>query len=265
MPPRRRSLFRFIAPIVLLLAIAALLLRFRLWQLAEEISKPLEPTPAPPSAAQLASEAAPTPTATPRADLPSLDQSDPWIRKLAAALSSHPKLAAWLVNDRLVHRFVAAVDNVAEGKRPNPHVTFLAPTTRFRVTESGGRVYADPGTFERNQAVVDVLTSLDPKGSAELYQAAKPLIDEEYRHLGYPDRKFDETLARAIDNLLRTPIPPPDAELKLKVNSYRYADPKLEALSPAQKQLLRLGPDNARKVQAKLRELAETLGLHLTA
>ncbi len=51
----------------------------------------------------------------------------------------------------------------------------------------------------------------------------------------------------------------------MKVKTYRYVDPKLEALSPAQKQLLRMGPENAQKIQAKLRELAGVLGLKLTA
>jgi hypothetical protein len=40
---------------------------------------------------------------------------------------------------------------------------------------------------------------------------------------------------------------------------YEYADPKLEALSPAQKALLRMGPRNVPRVQAKLRELAAAL------
>ena len=42
---------------------------------------------------------------------------------------------------------------------------------------------------------------------------------------------------------------------------YGYADPKLEAMPAAQKQLLRMGPENARAVQAKLREIALALGI----
>ncbi len=209
MRPRRHRPFRFIAPLILLLAIAAIFFRFHLLEIAREMAEPLpsptpggQGTPAPVSAAEA------MPTATPRPDLPKLEESDEWIRTLAAGLSSHPKLAAWMLNDRLVHRFVATVDNVAEGKSPDPHMRFLTPTTRFRVMEDRDHAFADPAVFDRNRAVVDVVTSLDAKGSAELYQAAKPLIDEEYRRLGYPDRKFDDTLTRAIDNLLRTPIPP---------------------------------------------------------
>jgi hypothetical protein len=41
---------------------------------------------------------------------------------------------------------------------------------------------------------------------------------------------------------------------------YSYAKPALENLSPAQKQLLRMGPDNVKRVQIKLRELRDALG-----
>ena len=42
---------------------------------------------------------------------------------------------------------------------------------------------------------------------------------------------------------------------------YAYADPKLEGLAPAQKLLLRTGPDNARKIKQQIRELAVALGV----
>jgi hypothetical protein len=42
---------------------------------------------------------------------------------------------------------------------------------------------------------------------------------------------------------------------------YGFADPKLESLTAAEKQLLRTGPGNTRVVQAKLREIARALGL----
>jgi hypothetical protein len=38
-----------------------------------------------------------------------------------------------------------------------------------------------------------------------------------------------------------------------------YEDPALEALSPLQKQLMRMGPDNAERVKEKARELRGAL------
>jgi hypothetical protein len=46
-----------------------------------------------------------------------------------------------------------------------------------------------------------------------------------------------------------------------EVLAFHYADPDLEALSPAQKALLRTGEQNVARIQAKVRRLADALGL----
>jgi hypothetical protein len=55
------------------------------------------------------------------------------------------------------------------------------------------------------------------------------------------------------------PVLREDVELVPHAIGFRYADPKLEALTPAQKQFLRIGPRNVRLVQGKLKELAVAL------
>jgi len=44
--------------------------------------------------------------------------------------------------------------------------------------------------------------------------------------------------------------------------SFAFADPRIESLSAAQKQFLRMGPRNVQTVQSKLREIAALLELH---
>ena len=55
------------------------------------------------------------------------------------------------------------------------------------------------------------------------------------------------------------PVLRDDVELVPHAIGFRYADPTLEALTPAQKQFLRIGPRNVRLVQGKLRELGTAL------
>ena len=43
--------------------------------------------------------------------------------------------------------------------------------------------------------------------------------------------------------------------------NYAYADERFEGLSAAQRQLLRLGPDRARRVQERLRAFGIALGI----
>jgi hypothetical protein len=45
--------------------------------------------------------------------------------------------------------------------------------------------------------------------------------------------------------------------------SYEFGDARLESLSGAQRQFLRMGPRNVRLIQDKLRELAPLLGMDL--
>ena len=51
-------------------------------------------------------------------DLPPLEETDALVRRLAAALSSHPHLAAWLATDGLIRNFVVVVENIAFGTSP---------------------------------------------------------------------------------------------------------------------------------------------------
>ena len=85
-----------------------------------------------------------------------------------------------------------------------------------------------------------------------------------YRELGFPEGDFDPVLERAIGVLLATPAVEGDSALREKVITYEFVDPNVESLPAAAKQLLRMGPDNMRIVQAKLREIAVQLGLHPT-
>lgn len=188
-----------------------------------------------------------------------LDESDDLVRRLASQLSSHPLLGDWLKTDDLIRKFVASVDNIANGQSPRSHVTFFGLKEKFPVLKREGEFYADPEGFERYDVVADVFSSLESKALASLYFQFKPVIQEAYRELGYPDKDFTSTLQRAIREVLAVPVVEGDIVLEKKLSSYALADPELERLSQAQKHLLRMGPANINKIQDKLREMAEAL------
>ncbi len=252
-PPAGRALWPYaVALLVIVLGVVAYLL------LSDG-----EPPPPPTLAAPPPTPAdGPDPEPAVRSlDLPPLGDSDGWLRRVAAELSTHPELARWLVSDNLVRRFTAAVDNVARGESPRPHLGFLGPGDRFEVVERGGAVYADPRSYERYNRVTEVVDSVDAAGAAELYRQLEPLLQEGYADLGYPNRDFDDVLARAIGHLLATPLPAGEIQLEVGVESYAFSDSRIESLSPAQKHLLRTGPDNAAVILDKLREIAGLLDL----
>lgn len=210
----------------------------------------------------------PTPEETPGPGaLPAgvtLSTSDVAVRQLVATLSQNPKLVAWLAHEDLVRRFVASVYNIAHGKSPRSHLAFLRPQAPFRVEKEGGRLVTDPRSYRRYDLAAEVFSSIDTQSAVQVLRELKPLTDEAFSEIARPGETFQQTLYDAIAQLLRTPEVPPNAPLEEKVVTYRYVDPELEALSDAQRQLLRMGPDNVRKVKDKLRELALALGMPAT-
>jgi hypothetical protein len=189
-----------------------------------------------------------------------LDKSDDVVRKSAGDLSSNPVFGQWLKSRDLVRRFVAAVDAIANGQSPRPQADFFSLKTPFPVLQKSGRTLLDPAGYDRYNVVADVFDSVSTAACAKIYRDFQGPLEQAYRELGYPAGGFHKTLFRAILEILRTPIVEAPMVLEKKVASYVFIDPKLEELSPAQKHLLRMGPENLQLIQSKLRELALALG-----
>ncbi len=206
--------------------------------------------------------AAPPATVGPAAPVPPLDGSDAFVRDLAQGLSSHSQLALWLGAKELVRKLAAVVDNVAAGDNPSPHLPFLAPKPPFAVVTKRGRSVIDLRSYARWDAFASGVAAIDAAEAARVFSRLEPLFETAWRELGHPE-PFRSGVARATAALLAVPVV--EAEVPVvpvvrAVPMYEYADRKLESLTPAQKQLLRMGPSNVARIQAKLREVQAALG-----
>jgi hypothetical protein len=203
----------------------------------------------------------PLPSSGDTVPLPALDASDEFVRGLVSRLSSHPQLARWLVTDDLVRRFVGVVVDLAGGSNPSAHIRFMAPAEEFTAERREGRLVMARASQRRYDLMAATFASLDTRGSAQLFRQLRPLIDEAYRELGIPGTGFDEVLAMAVENLLA--VPPAEGPLEVVGSEgiFVFADPEIEARRGAEKVLLRMGPENTRRIQEKVRELALELGL----
>jgi hypothetical protein len=209
------------------------------------------PTPAPtPTLAERLSE---------RLQGTTLRTSDVVVRELVAELSSRPELVAWLANEDLIRRFVAAVDNTGNGISPTAQLDFLRPKGSFEVVERGDDVFIDPKSYTRYDLVTQVFISLDTEGIGALYRELEPLVDDAYAEISPPGSSFSDRLEAAIDHLLAVSPPSGQPQVQRKVLTYAYTDESLEKLSGAQRQLLRMGPDNVLLIKAKLRDLKAEL------
>jgi hypothetical protein len=215
------------------------------------------------------SVAAPAPTAAessaavpaaPERALPPLGQMDTFLRALLGSLSSHPDFARWLATDDLIRQMANGIDRIARGQNPARDVATLRPKGEFQTARRGKVTTIDPSSFRRYDSLARLVQSLDPQAVAEVYRTIYPRLDEAFRAQGRSEGHVDTAVAAALQLLIDTPIPDePIAVVPGQGATFAFADPKYESLTPAQKQLLRMGPENAKRIQARLREIRDAI------
>jgi len=222
----------------------------------EEEQKPISAeTSAQPTTAAV-SQAAPEVTQPP---LPELNDSDKEIRSAASKLNQALKWADWITTDEAIRKFVVVIDNLATGKIAAKYLPIPKPNQRFKSSQEGVKTYLDKASFERYNPYVSLFENIDNDMASALYQRYSPLMEQAFAELGYADRSFHDTLMQAFDVLLSAPIVNDDIELIRPSVIYKFADSTLERALPAHKQLIRMGPKNTQKLQAKIRQLQAVL------
>lgn len=196
----------------------------------------------------------------PARTLPPLGQMDTFLRALLGALSSHPDFVRWLATDDLIRQMASGIDRISRGQSPAANLLVLRPTEDFAVSGRRASMTIDPASYRRYDRLAALVESLEARGVAEAYRTIQPRLDEAYRALGRSQGGVDAALDVGLQLLLDTPVPSePIAVVPGKGATFAYKDPALEQLAPMQKQLLRMGPDNVRRIQARLRAIRAEL------
>lgn len=254
------------------------------WQYVDRAQAPADTAPAPAPALPIAppplvqAPAAPPavehPVEPPASDsiaLPALGDSDALVSEGLSSLLSRQNLLSFLQLDGFVRRVVATVDNLPRSHAPANRWPVMPTPQRF-LTQPGseGRETIAANNSQRYRPLVQMIEAVDTAQAVALYRRLYPLFQQAYQELGFPDRYFNDRLVQVLDHLIATPLPPQPlavtlVEVKGTVPSlrpwvrYEYADPALEAMSAGQKMLMRTGPDNQARLQAKLKEIRERL------
>jgi hypothetical protein len=192
------------------------------------------------------------------AALPELTGSDPQFRDAVAVVS--PQLVAWLGSEQLISRNMTLVNDFSQGLRQEKHMRFLKPKEAFVAEQEGGGLIMSDKSYSRFDALAAAIAAIDVQAAMRLYQRFKPLLLQVYEGYGYPpERPLEDIFLKAAAQILAAPVlDQPPAVVRSPV-LYKYRDEKLEALNPVAKQMLRMGPENTRIIQDKLRELVESL------
>jgi len=231
------------------------------------------PPPAPPSTTATPSTpftpATPVPEAlaTPQhpietraeAPLPPLTGSDPVLVDALAGLLGSAPMRQFLDLEEVARRFVATVDNLPResyATRLNP----VKPIGKPLVVEGRDETLViGPGNAARYATFVRFADAVDPAAAVALYKRFYPLFQQAYVDLGYPQGYFNDRLVAVIDHLLATPVVRGPIRLTQPHVLYEFADPGLQERSAGQKALIRMGPDNAARLKAKLQAVRPLL------
>ena len=236
--------------LVLALLLAAAGAAWFLWPRAGPLPPP-PPAAAPPAVAAPSGPRFPVPAA-PEAPLPKLGESDPAALEALAALLGSPAMQKLFRTEDVVRRIVATVDNL-----PREHYAErLLPTWpvggAFLVRGREGERVVAAENARRYDPHVKLLESVEPSRLVAAYARLYPLFQQAYEELGYPGKYFNDRLVEVIDHLLATPEDPWPARLEAPKALFVYSDPDLEARSAGRKVLMRMGPEHARRVKARL-------------
>ena len=233
---------------------------------APEQSRPEDKAPAAPAAA--ASGPAHPLEADASARLPALAASDGPVGAELAGLLGRTAAQSWLRPDGFVRRAVATVDNLDRPLAPASLWPVQPAAQQFTVDGAGATATLAAGNAKRYAGFVALVQSVDAVRAAALYRRFYPLFQQAYVELGYPKRYFNDRLVAVIDHLLQAPEPAGPVQLRLvqvkgEIPStrpwtrYEFADPELESLSAGQKIMVRVGPENERRLKAKLAQFRQ--------
>jgi len=247
-----------------------------LWRTME--NPPTGPVPATAPVAEVAAEADPLPPAAdippppaqvttvvldppsePAVALPALADSDALVRERLAAAGASPPLDRLLQQQNLIQQGAALIDGFSRGLVLRKLLPIDPPTEAFSVLEQGGQTLMNPAAYARFDELVAAFAALDTAMLVETFHTLRPLCEEAFGQLGLNPDEFDNAVIRMLDRILSTPEIEGSIALTQKSVLYRYDDPRLEELAPLQKQLLRMGPENIRRIKLQARALREGL------
>ncbi len=201
----------------------------------------------------------PTPEVEPAIKLPPLDESDTMALQSAQQLSSLATYSPLLIKTDIIRNFVVFTDNFARGDLLANFSPLIKPADKFSVLKRDNKIYLNEQSYNRYDPYVEIINSIDIEFMISQYTKLKPLFDQAYQEIGYPEGAFGSTLIEAIDTALDAPVIREPIALVAPSAMYKFADPELETLADAQKLMIRMGPDNMLKLQEKLQEIQSAL------
>jgi hypothetical protein len=190
--------------------------------------------------------------------LPTLDSSDGLFRDTMVLIS--PGLAGWVNTDQLIRKYVLIANDFSQGLRLEKHMRFLKPDQPFVADQDDAGLYIATKSYQRYDKLAAAIDAMDVEATLAAYKKFRPLMLQVFTRFSYPEQyQLEDIFTKAAAEILAAPVIEGRIALVRPTVNYKFADQKLEALSPVRKQMIRMGPKNTRIIQNKVRILVEGL------
>jgi hypothetical protein len=187
------------------------------------------------------------------------EQADALLRQKLSEAGAKPVLKKLLVDYQPVEVSAALIDGMGRGVILRKFLPAVSHSEKFSVVTQDDGIYMNPNGFMRYDAYADAIAALDIGVLVNAFHLLRPAYEQAYGYLGLDPGDFDNAVMRILDLVLATPEIGEPIALVPKSVVYLYADPQLESLPAVQKQLLRMGPDNLRRIKQQAQALREGL------
>ncbi len=171
-------------------------------------------------------------------------------------------LVAWFKTKGAVKKFIVLVNDFSQKQMPFKHRTFIKSPGKIKVLKDAKGLYLAKESYKRFDFLANAITAIDLQKSVDLYTVFKPLFEKVYQQFSYPAQyKLDDIFLKAAANVIEAPVITNRIYLLKHTISYKFAKKEYEALSDVEKLMIRMGPKNTKKIQAKLRKLVESIAV----
>lgn len=195
-----------------------------------------------------------------KAKLPELKNSDDSFQTGVGVVSGN--LLEWFQKKGLIKKFIIIVNDLSQGQMLYKNRTFLTPPGKIRVNNSAKGLYLSTQSYSRYDPFANAVAAIDLQKGLDLYLIFRPLFEKVYKSFSYPAAyQVEDVFLKAAAKVIEAPTLTDRIYLVKHTISYKYADKKLESLNDVEKLMLRMGPENTKKIQAKLRQLAEAIAV----
>jgi len=190
--------------------------------------------------------------------LPALDHSDALFRDELTALA--PGLADWLNTDQLIRKYMLIANDFSQDLRLEKHLRFVKLAQPFAVDQANEKLVIAGDSYRRYDKLAAAINALDTQSVLDTYKKFRPLLLQVFSEFSYPEQySLDDIFTKSAAVILAAPIMDGDIAVVKHGLNYKFADQQLESSNPIHKQMLRMGPENTRLIQNKLRQLVEGL------